>query len=355
MLTSNGELAHGEDALAIPNTYLLVGRIGRYREGFPVVTDTPKFRPSQIVIAMTPDRIMKGTMSTRESGVSRGYTIAKRDMSHAVTLQVGAESKWQNAGDLLNARGMRVELLVRQQQIPDDGERSFHAAAESGLTGSAALAVFFGRYTGGHTPASLGDLLKVGSTGPVVSNDFGEFILSESDGCHVLQISKSAGNYSSTLKRHQTLGDFRSDLFKTGLASAIETCTFSTKLTDLATVPWTAVVKSVQTGNDGTIVQNEIHVEVTKFSTDAAEVNRIIDAVLAEIPEGTKVVTNEKLSYEWSDGNIQVVKDQPALKNADALTFAPPAPWWKSSVVPTVIAMLLIGAVFLVRRWGQQR
>ncbi len=342
----------GQERPLLPESYLLMGQAQE--------TQTPKADESiagndstiKFLVAKTPSRVLTGIMTSSEANknLKRSYMFASERLTHSVTIDADINSDWQNESDLSDPNGMNVSWIIRQQKKPEDGIRNFHSTVETGIFSSIALAVFWGRLSAGHSPSLLSRSQPAEARLSVVNNKYGRLFLLYRDRHDCLQFSQVATNYVASLEQDRKLSEFTSRTFSSGLASITTTCDFSCTVEQLSSAPWNAQIRTILKGNAGEAQESAFLVHVDDVATDVAKVDRVIDSVLALIPNGSNVVTNEKLSYEWSEDTICVVKDEAGIRHAEAITFAPPTSWWRVAVVPVLASGILLVAALLVSR-----
>lgn len=347
--------ASAQSSGLIPESYLLVGQLSERIHSPIGLDDQPEPDKFDFVVARTPSRIIHGIQLASRPTARRAYSFVDCNSPFCMTFDIPRETVWENRDDILNLNGMKVSMIIRQDDtMVDNSKASPLALAESGRIGAASFAVFLGRAQCGHSLELFNGVDLQADRVLLLENAFGRLELVRENNSHSFVFNQTGDHFSKSLGERKKLSDFRSKLFPAGVTSSEEVCRFDILLNQLTTVPWTATITDSSSGPDGAHFSTSMLLEVTRFVDDAEQTNAFIDAFMARIPEGTNVVTKEKLTYEWRDRGIHVVKDIAAIQQAETVTFTPPSPWWRHSVIPICSAIVLAGLALIVR-WRQTR
>ncbi|MEI7701897.1 MAG: hypothetical protein WCK86_19020 [Planctomycetia bacterium] len=345
------DAVHGQNPV-IPQAYVLEGKLV---DASFVSNDIKREQYLfDFVVARTPDRLLHAIQISDNPKGRRAYVFVNSSMDHAVSIDLGPDTVWVDREDMCNIEGMKVNVLVEQEGAATKSEVPFFALADMGRISNAALGIFFGRPLCGHRIGLFDDIDLQTAHVVLLKNEYGRLELMKDNSRHVLLFTQSGENFMKRFDIDQKLSEFRSSLFPTGIVRSEERCEFSISLDQLRKVPWSAKIKGTMLGPDDAGSFTDLSITVTRFVDDADQVNAFFDSVLARIPEGTEVVTRKKLAYEWRDRGIRVVKDAAAIELAQNLTFTPPSPLWKRSIIPICTAIVLL-ALAVIFRWKKVR
>lgn len=310
------------------DTYLIAGEMTS--DAFQT-SDRPR-ASSQFLIAITPERVLVGwsyeNMSVTEPRprtrldirparrCHQVFRFAELNLPHSVSLECTATY----GRDILQSSDRTLTALVRQDQLPDATSRELIVQSISGPFNDCPLCFFAQDPTRDLTQQQFCGWIETGEG--AVSNEYCDLRLhSSSDNGHQLLTLSQREHNSLSVDTPVTLADAKTAFYPSGLQSIHIECDFDCALKDLGKAPWTARIVNESIGRNGKSIGSKREVRVSVIDTDRQAVDRAIDDVLKLAREGTHVVTDDKLYYEWKAGKIELSTDPNALLMAEGLAF----------------------------------
>lgn len=155
------------------------------------------------------------------------------------------------------------------------------------------------------------------------SNEYGTLSV-ERDGNKIRSISfeQSAGQLISAQSRIK-LEDFRSKLYTRGVKRIGSKVVFDPYLSFQEPALWTAngTVERLPVSLDEVGSRIELFFAVTDFKVGEHFARDYVDSILSIIPDGTRVVRNGTVLYEWRGGKKTAAVDFSALQAGKELSF----------------------------------
>ncbi len=186
------------------------------------------------------------------------------------------------------------------------------------------------------------------STGGSSRNSCGELSVVNLGGLKEIRFQQVAEDVFTARQPGLKLRDVQFRPFESGMSRALHTCTFDPPLTSESTGPWTAECTTEREGRDGQVDRVTYLVTIDEFTTDHDRIGGEINEVLALVPDGEMVVTDEPVQYVLRDGQIERKVDQDAIEFADGLAFHNPT-WPRRFLVIAAVVLITVFIVMLVR------
>lgn len=302
--------------------YFLSGEVattGRQASGEVVTTE------SRFVVASAKEVCLSG-ISTGDRGES--FLIAGESFD-----RLSIETSLLTGEAPLEAKAKRrVDNLIEQGKFDPSKPPLYQAQTIS----SVPLAIFFSS-----SPSEI-EVSRVLAGEASFSNDFGTLKV-ERDGNKIRSISheKTAGQLLS-VDSPSKLKDFRSKLYKQGVKRILANVVFDPYVSFEEPAPWTAkaTIERLPVSTEEVASRSELYFVVTDFKVGEQFARRYVDSILSSIPDGTTVVRNGAVLYEWRGGKKTAAVDFSALRVGEDLSFEKRG--WSINSIVTVSLLIVV-------------
>ncbi len=285
----------------IPDSYLLEAQTSG--------DSTEDSRGTDLLVAVTPKRVLAGWSVTAGDDTfrRRHYVYSSTVLTKAVSIEM-----WSEGDHLTDAQDLVVDSLVEQQdaRAAPGHPRAWLSRAIVGPPGNLELACFFSMPTRAVFPADV-ESFDLTNGHAESENSFGVFRLTTRDDSVFMTFEQKEdsllGDYLPV-----PLAEFESRLVPNGYSRITHECVIQGQQLGTLTAPWVARVTREMVPREGEPMTESRRMTVSRFVTEREEVDRVIDGILARIPDGFRVISGDQVMRRWNRDGATVVVGEPA-------------------------------------------